>query len=347
MKKYLFTMATAAMLFASCSSDDTVVDNGVNEEGLVEIKLGADSRVGSSVTESRAFASVESIENLNVGIFALDKAGLDWNGDNTMTNRPVYWNNLAANFKQKDLTDPKYYANITTNVEAEKYYPRNTEREYNFYAYSPKADNENVTIGSSSVKVNGTFTGEEDIIWGMSEKIEDAWNPGYIETHGGNPEIAFEHLLSWFVVNVKKGNNYAAATCAIKELSIDHPTAYTLTVADSDFDKTQNEKADVLEFTGNASPMNFYSGTFNPTSTDQFDNIANVFVKSNEKAEFYTLNITLADESKNKVALNIPNDGIEQGKKYNVNIVINGPTDIKITATLEPWGNGDNVTGNI
>ena len=347
MKKYLFTMATAAMLFASCSSDDTVTnENGVNDEGLVEIKLGADSRVGSSVTESRAFASVESIEDLNVGIFALDKAGLNWNGDNTMSNRPVYWNNLAANFS-KNGTDPIYYANITTSIEAEKYYPRNTEREYNFYAYSPKADNGNVTIGSNSVKVNGTFKGEEDIIWGMSEKISGAWNPGYIETNGGNPEIEFEHLLSWFVVNVKQGNNYAASTCAIKELSIDHPTAYTLTVAHSDFDNTQNKKEAVLEFTGNASPMNFYSGTFNPTSNQQFDNIANVFVKSKEAAEFYSLNITLADGSENKVALNIPNAGIEQGKKYNVNIVINGPTDIKITATLTPWDNGDDVTGNI
>ena len=57
MKKVFLSMMTFAMIFASCSSDDTAIpeSNGIannTQEDLVVIKLGTSSKLGTTVTES-------------------------------------------------------------------------------------------------------------------------------------------------------------------------------------------------------------------------------------------------------------------------------------------------------
>lgn len=338
MKKLFLSIMTASMFFVSCSNDETVVpeNNGSenNVEDLVEIKLGAGSRIGSSVTESRAVTAVEKLDNHQVGLFMLDKEG-SWNSQETTDDCPVYWNNVLGTFTKDGEFYKVNYEETTT-----KFYPRKSDVEYDFYAYSPKMD---VIPGEDSIKVTYNFTGKEDIIWGRTEQVEDGWNAKYQKDHESvTPNISLNHLLAWFTFTIVPGHEYTKNECEVETLTMSHSNSCTLTIANTDADK-----AGKLTFDNTSlADFNLIDLSLGYTA-EEGGTIGDIFVDPN--LSNYNVSIKLSDGTTSTIPLaySTGTTSIEAGKKYNVNITIDGPTEIKVTATLTEWASGGTLEGGI
>ena len=375
MKKYFFTMMTAAMFFASCSNDDTAVpeNNGTeNQDDLVEIKLGTSSRVGTTVTESRAVEDWDDVTS--VGIFMLDKGTAEsnfWN-DNTATG-----DNIPAKLVNIEATagDPDENGKVDLTLTGSPYYyPRTKGRAYNFYGYHPYINTE-PTIGETSVTISGSsFTGQEDIMYGyaINEDIT-AYSAEYFRTiakaaeEGSNdaeeamaaarPNIEFNHLTARLKVYLVQGYDYDANNelCQIKDITVELPTTYELEFTKENpeatltFGDTNEPNSLLVEgIAANAGFITAEDEEFNATTTAL---IGDVLVPPTEIGEGYEFSIAWNKDgeiSPITIALTGQDDdntnalAFEAGKAYNIIIKINGPKEIEITATIAKWEDGGN-----
>ena len=364
MKKYLFTMATATMLFASCSSDDALTnENGAleNQEDLVEIKLGTGSRIGTSVAVSKA--AVDNWDDTQIGVYALNTA--------------TPWINATGQLGIIDLmenalgivaADADNAANaISWEDEETRYYPRggSATDKYKFYGYYPYSEDAVINAEGTAVTVEGAFDGETDIMRGCTA---DGYNAASFrgENPASTPDIVFNHLTTRLKFKAVRGVNYEdhLGQCKILSMEIYAPKTYKLIIADG-----STEDADAIiwpedvqgqgnwdyhELTAQNDAV-FNGGYVIPESESEVpDYIADAMVvpgMGNSAEDKYILKITLSNEENptqtfvqdvNIIAPESLTAGFEMGKAYTITLTINGPQDIKVTATLTAWDEVEN-----
>ena len=210
----------------------------------------------------------------------------------------------------------------------------------------------------------------------------DNFYSAYAARKGVQPNITFNHLLTRFTFEVRAGSKATAGlpaggnTEAVKVtgVSVNSKTTGTLTVA---YTGATKEAADLLTFTGDASPLKLQQRS--ATAVDNNDPLVALepvsLTWTDENAAMgdvlkigeallvapgeteYPLTIALSQDVLQKVGeakvtmpleqkATIKMDGakkFEPGKSYKVTITVYGLEDIRVTATLVPWADGGSI----
>lgn len=223
-------------------------------------------------------------------------------------------------------------------------------------------------------------TAEVDKLGNYGENFYSA----YAARKGVQPNITFNHLLTRFTFEVRAGSKATAGAGAsgnteavrVQGISVESLTDGKLTVA---YKGETKEAADLLTFTGNASPLKLQQRS--TTAADNNDPlvaleevaltwpadadatvgdvlpVGEALLVAPGQTE-YPLTIALAQKvKKNTTAADkedmdleqkatIKMDGVkkfEPGKSYKVTITVYGLEEIEVTATLVPWVDGGSI----
>lgn len=410
MKKMFFFALAAAGMLTACSNDDTLGGNeNVSEQ---QIRLG----VASSKVQTRGTGTVGGMtdtENVWAGqtlwVYMLQKGSMEL----AYYKSPAVGAAAAAEtevFNNKKFNAPNAADNTksglaTTADKTIAYYP--VSGNYDFWGY--RVDDA-VAGGTPVVKtVDDTGTeveanvatkrvvdieidGSQDIMAGKAAPSADEvtklgnyaenFYSAYAARKGVQPNITFNHLLTRFTFEVRAGSKATAGlpaggnTEAVKVtgVSVDSKTTGTLTVA---YTGAAKEAADLLTFTGDASPLKLQQRStaaadnneplvaLEPVSLTWTDDAATMgdVLKVGEALLVapgeteYPLTISLSQdvlqkEGEAKVTMpleqkaTIKMDGTKTfapGKSYKVTITVYGLEDIRVTATLVPWADGGSI----
>lgn len=412
MKKMFFFALAAAGMLTACSNEDTLGGNGEQNVSEQQIRLG----VASSKVQTRGTGTVGGMtdtENVWAGqtlwVYMLQKGSMDL----AYYKSPAVGTTAAAEtevfnnkkFKAPNTADNTKSGLATTADGTIAYYP--VSGYYDFWGY--RVDDAAVggdpvvkTVDDTGAEVEANVAtkrvvdikidGSQDIMAGKAVPSADEVTKlgGYAENFysayaarkGVQPNITFNHLLTRFTFEVRAGSKATAGlpaggnTEAVKVtgVSVNSKTTGTLTVA---YTGATKEAADLLTFTGDASPLKLQQRSatavdnndplvaLEPVSltwTDENAAMGDVLkigeallVAPGEKE--YPLTIALSQDVLQKVGeakvtmpleqkATIKMDGtktFEPGKSYKVTITVYGLEDIRVTATLVPWADGGSI----
>ena len=408
---FFFALAAAGMLTA-CSNDDTLGGNGEQNVSEQQIRLG----VASSKVQTRGTGTVGGMtdtENVWAGqtlwVYMLQKGSMDL----AYYKSPAVGTTAAAEtevfnnkkFKAPNTADNTKSGLATTADGTIAYYP--VSDNYDFWGY--RVDDAAVggdpvvkTVDDTGAEVEANVAtkrvvdikidGSQDIMAGKAVPSADEVTKlgGYAENFysayaarkGVQPNITFNHLLTRFTFEVRAGSKATAGlpaggnTEAVKVtgVSVNSKTTGTLTVA---YTGATKEAADLLTFTGDASPLKLQQRSV--TAVDNNDPLVALepvsLTWTDENAAMgdvlkigeallvapgeteYPLTIALSQDVLQKVGeakvtmpleqkATIKMDGVkkfEPGKSYKVTITVYGLEDIRVTATLVPWADGGSI----
>lgn len=412
MKKMFFFALAAAGMLTACSNDDTLGGNGEQNVSEQQIRLG----VASSKVQTRGTGTVGGMtdtENVWAGqtlwVYMLQKGSMDL----AYYKSPAVGTTAAAEtevfnnkkFKAPNTADNTKSGLATTADGTIAYYP--VSDNYDFWGY--RVDDAAVggdpvvkTVDDTGAEVEANVAtkrvvdikidGSQDIMAGKAapsaKEVTDLggyaenFYSAYAARKGVQPNITFNHLLTRFTFEVRAGSKATAGlpaggnTEAVKVtgVSVNSKTTGTLTVA---YTGATKEAADLLTFTGDASPLKLQQRSatavdnndplvaLEPVSltwTDENAAMGDVLkigeallVAPGEKE--YPLTIALSQDVLQKVGeakvtmpleqkATIKMDGtktFEPGKSYKVTITVYGLEDIRVTATLVPWADGGSI----
>ncbi len=370
MRKSMFLALSAMVLLAGCSKEnEVIIDNGGNEgdEAPVLIQLGGTNSIESNTTASSR-AALDAWNNTNVGVLGLAEnaaAGTYW--DIATYNSTCILNNVQGTIATAGDAQ-------AINIGTGHYYPLDNTTNYTFYGYHPYASgtgNNNITADAAANKVTVTYTtfdGTQDILWGKvkatqitgtDKKDYQGFNARYfrkMQAPKTDPNIVFDHKLVRlkFKISGGEGEIQNLKVTSIKLIKV--PTSVSLIVADLpntnegkiQFDQTtvDNGKYTLKKNDADAADeINLHDGT-NPVNKVQMGESimvpAEAVINGNYTAEvqlaFKTPGSTI---NPSPITITPPTGkNFTAGNAYNINITINGLTDIKITATLAAWGDG-------
>ena len=408
MKKMFFFALAAAGMLTACSNEDTLGGNGEQNVSEQQIRLG----VASSKVQTRGTGTVGGMtdtENVWAGqtlwVYMLQKGSMEL----ALYKSPAVGTTAAAEtevFNNKKFTAPTTVTSglATTADGTIAYYP--VSGNYDFWGYrvddAAGATPVVKTVDDTDAEVEAnvatkrvvdiTIDGSQDIMAGKAapstDEVADLGNyadnfySAYAARKGVQPNITFNHLLTRFTFEVRAGSKATAGlpaggnTDAVKVtgVSVDSKTTGTLTVA---YTGAAKEAAELLTFTGNASPLKLKQRSATavnnnealvarePVSLTWTDDAATMgdvlkvgealLVAPGEKE--YPLTIALSQDVLQKVGetkvtmpleqkATIKMDGtktFEPGKSYKVTITVYGLEDIRVTATLVPWADGGSI----
>lgn len=412
MKKMFFFALAAAGMLTACSNDDTLGGNGEQNVSEQQIRLG----VASSKVQTRGTGTVGGMtdaENVWAGqtlwVYMLQKGSMDL----AYYKSPAVGTTAAAEtevfnnkkFKAPNTADNTKSGLATTADGTIAYYP--VSDNYDFWGY--RVDDAAVggdpvvkTVDDTGAEVEANVAtkrvvdikidGSQDIMAGKAVPSADEVTKlgGYAENFysayaarkGVQPNITFNHLLTRFTFEVRAGSKATAGlpaggnTEAVKVtgVSVNSKTTGTLTVA---YTGATKEAADLLTFTGDASPLKLQQRS--ATAVDNNDPLVALepvsLTWTDENAAMgdvlkigeallvapgeteYPLTIALSQDVLQKVGeakvtmpleqkVTIKMDGakkFEPGKSYKVTITVYGLEDIRVTATLVPWADGGSI----
>lgn len=412
MKKMFFFALAAAGMLTACSNDDTLGGNGEQNASEQQIRLG----VASSKVQTRGTGTVGGMtdaENVWAGqtlwVYMLQKGSMDL----AYYKSPAVGTTAAAEtevfnnkkFKAPNTADNTKSGLATTADGTIAYYP--VSDNYDFWGY--RVDDAAVggdpvvkTVDDTGAEVEANVAtkrvvdikidGSQDIMAGKAVPSADEVTKlgGYAENFysayaarkGVQPNITFNHLLTRFTFEVRAGSKATAGlpaggnTEAVKVtgVSVNSKTTGTLTVA---YTGATKEAADLLTFTGDASPLKLQQRS--ATAVDNNDPLVALepvsLTWTDENAAMgdvlkigeallvapgeteYPLTIALSQDVLQKVGeakvtmpleqkATIKMDGakkFEPGKSYKVTITVYGLEDIRVTATLVPWADGGSI----
>lgn len=411
MKKMFFFALAAAGMLTACSNEDTLGGNGEQNVSEQQIRLG----VASSKVQTRGTGTVGGMtdaENVWAGqtlwVYMLQKGSMDL----AYYKSPAVGSTAAAEtevFNNKEFKAPNKADNTksglaTTADGTIAYYP--VSGNYDFWGYRvddavtgtpdvklvDDTDNEVAADQATKRVVDIVINGSQDIMAGKAvpsdaEVIKlgnyaDNFYSAYAARKGVQPNITFNHLLTRFTFEVRAGSKATAGlpaggnTDAVKVtgVSVDSKTTGTLTVA---YTGATKEAADLLTFTGDASPLKLQQRS--ATAVDNNDPLVALepvsLTWTDENAAMgdvlkigeallvapgeteYPLTIALSQDVLQKVGeakvtmpleqkATIKMDGVkkfEPGKSYKVTITVYGLEEIEVTATLVPWVDGGSI----
>lgn len=412
MKKMFFFALAAAGMLTACSNEDTLGGNGEQNVSEQQIRLG----VASSKVQTRGTGTVGGMtdaENVWAGqtlwVYMLQKGSMDL----AYYKAPAVGTTAAAEtevFNNKEFKAPntadKTKSGLATTADGTiAYYP--VSGNYDFWGY--RVDDAAVggdpvvkTVDDTGAEVEANVAtkrvvdikidGSQDIMAGKAAPSNDEVTKlgGYAENFysayaarkGVQPNITFNHLLTRFTFEVRAGSKATAGlpaggnTEAVKVtgVSVNSKTTGTLTVA---YTGATKEAADLLTFTGDASPLKLQQRS--ATAVDNNDPLVALepvsLTWTDENAAMgdvlkigeallvapgeteYPLTIALSQDVLQKVGeakvtmpleqkATIKMDGakkFEPGKSYKVTITVYGLEDIRVTATLVPWADGGSI----
>ena len=408
---FFFALAAAGMLTA-CSNEDTLGGNGDQNVSEQYIRLG----VASSKVQTRGTGTVGGMtdaENVWAGqtlwVYMLQKGSMDL----AYYKSPAVGTTAAAEtevfnnkkFKAPNTADNTKSGLATTADGTIAYYP--VSDNYDFWGY--RVDDAAVggdpvvkTVDDTGAEVEANVAtkrvvdikidGSQDIMAGKAVPSADEvtklggyadnFYSAYAARKGVQPNITFNHLLTRFTFEVRAGSKATAGlpaggnTEAVKVtgVSVNSKTTGTLTVA---YTGATKEAADLLTFTGDASPLKLQQRS--ATAVDNNDPLVALepvsLTWTDENAAMgdvlkigeallvapgeteYPLTIALSQDVLQKVGeakvtmpleqkATIKMDGakkFEPGKSYKVTITVYGLEDIRVTATLVPWADGGSI----
>ena len=409
---FFFALAAAGMLTA-CSNDDTLGGNGDQNVSEQQIRLG----VASSKVQTRGTGTVGGMtedENKWAGqtlwVYMLQKGSMELGYYKTPAEAAGAAVGTAV-FDNKEFKAPNTAENTvsglaTTADGAIAYYP--VSGNYDFWGYrvddavtgTPDVklmdDTDTETTADLATKrvVAIEIDGSQDIMAGKATPstaevgklgdYADNFYSAYAARKGVQPNITFNHLLTRFTFEVRAGSKATAGQGAsgnteavrVQGVSVESLTNGKLTVA---YKGETKEAADLLTFTGDASPL-----TLKQRAAGAVDNndplvdlvevpltwpavgeatvgdvipVGEALLVAPGQTE-YPLTIALAqkvkknvtDTEKEDMALEqkatIKMDGVkvfEPGKSYKVTITVYGLEEIEVTATLVPWADGGSI----
>ena len=409
---FFFALAAAGMLTA-CSNDDTLGGNGDQNVSEQQIRLG----VASSKVQTRGTGTVGGMtdaENKWAGqtlwVYMLQKGSMELGYYKTPAEAAGAAVGTAV-FDNKEFKAPNTAASTvsglaTTADGAIAYYP--VSGNYDFWGYrvddavtgTPDVklmdDTDTETTADLATKrvVAIKIDGSQDIMAGKATPstaevgklgdYADNFYSAYAARKGVQPNITFNHLLTRFTFEVRAGSKATAGEGAsgnteavrVQGVSVESLTDGKLTVA---YKGETKEAADLLTFTGDASPL-----TLKQRAAGAVDNndplvdlvevpltwpavgeatvgdvipVGEALLVAPGQTE-YPLTIALAQKVKKNVAdtekedmaleqkATIKMDGVkvfEPGKSYKVTITVYGLEEIEVTATLVPWADGGSI----
>lgn len=413
MKKMFFFALAAAGMLTACSNEDTLGGNGEQNVSEQQIRLG----VASSKVQTRGTGTVGGMtdaENKWAGqtlwVYMLQKGSMELGYYKTPTEAAGAAVGTAV-FDNKEFKAPNTAENTvsglaTTADGAIAYYP--VSGNYDFWGYRvddavagtpdvklvDDTDNEVAADQATKRVVDIVINGSQDIMAGKAtpsaDEVTKLGNYGenfysaYAARKGVQPNITFNHLLTRFTFEVRAGSKVTAGegasgnTEAVRVLgvSVESLTNGKLTVA---YKGETKEAADLLTFTGDASPL-----TLKQRAAGAADNnvplvdlvevpltwpavgdatvgdvipVGEALLVAPGQTK-YPLTIALAQKVKKNVADTekedmaleqkaiITMDGtkkFEPGKSYKVTITVYGLEEIEVTATLVPWADGGSI----
>lgn len=414
MKKMFFFALAAAGMLTACSNDDTLGGNGDQNVSEQQIRLG----VASSKVQTRGTGTVGGMndaENKWAGqtlwVYMLQKGSMDLAYYKTPADAAAAAVGTAV-FDNKEFKAPNAAASTvsglaTTADGAIAYYP--VSGNYDFWGYRvddavagtpdvklvDDTDNEVATADQATKRVvDIKIDGSQDIMAGKATpstdevtklgNYADNFYSAYAARKGVQPNITFNHLLTRFTFEVRAGSKATAGASAsgnteavrVQGISVESLTDGKLTVA---YKGETKEAADLLTFTGNASPLKLqqrdagaadnndplvalkevaltWPADANATVGDVLP-VGEALLVAPGQTE-YPLTIALAQKvKKNTTAADkedmdleqkatIKMDGVkkfEPGKSYKVTITVYGLEEIEVTATLVPWVDGGSI----
>lgn len=407
---FLFALAAAGMLTA-CSNDDTLGGNGEQNVSEQQIRLG----VASSKVQTRGTGTVGGMtdaENVWAGqtlwVYMLQKDSMDLAYYKAPAVGGVATPDVEV-FNNKKFTAPDAANNTksglaTTADGTIAYYP--VSGNYDFWGYrvddAAGATPVVKTVDDTGAAVEANVAtkrvvdieidGSQDIMAGKAVPSADEvaklggyadnFYSAYAARKGVQPNITFNHLLTRFTFEVRAGSKATAGlpaggnTDAVKVtgVSVGSKTTGTLTVA---YTGATKEAADLLTFTGDASPLTLKQRSatavdnneplvaLEPVTLTWTDDAATIgdVLKVGEALLVapgeteYPLTIALSQDVLQKVGetkvtmpleqkATIKMDGVkkfEPGKSYKVTITVYGLEDIRVTVTLVPWADGGSI----
>lgn len=413
MKKMFFFALAAAGMLTACSNDDTLGGNGDQNVSEQQIRLG----VASSKVQTRGTGTVGGMtedENKWAGqtlwVYMLQKGSMELGYYKTPAEAAGAAVGTAV-FDNKEFKAPNTAENTvsglaTTADGAIAYYP--VSGNYDFWGYrvddavtgTPDVklmdDTDTETTADLATKrvVAIKINGSQDIMAGKATPstaevgklgdYADNFYSAYAARKGVQPNITFNHLLTRFTFEVRAGSKATAGQGAsgnteavrVQGVSVESLTDGKLTVA---YKGETKEAADLLTFTGDASPL-----TLKQRAAGAADNndplvdlvevpltwpavgeatvgdvipVGEALLVAPGQTE-YPLTIALAQKVKKNVAdtekedmaleqkATIKMDGVkvfEPGKSYKVTITVYGLEEIEVTATLVPWADGGSI----
>lgn len=232
----IVTLMTALVLLSGCNKDNEFsVDIDLNNSSEVPIKLGTYNGTTSAMTR----ASIESLDEMvgtndRVGVFCLAARRTDVKSSQTESD--INWttpvdspsNDGAYGDEYGSSTNGRYWDNLCCEVQKingeyrivpvqegdanykpyYQYYPITSVFGYDFYSYYPYQNNAKVTCNKNSIYVNFAITGKEDIIYGKSEEVNDAYFSGYtVDTELLKSLKMSYYSAKFFRKNPKKTDN--------------------------------------------------------------------------------------------------------------------------------------------
>lgn len=413
MKKMFFFALAAAGMLTACSNEDTLGGNGDQNVSEQQIRLG----VASSKVQTRGTGTVGGMtedENKWAGqtlwVYMLQKGSMELGYYKTPAEAAGAAVGTAV-FDNKEFKAPNTAANTvsglaTTADGAIAYYP--VSGNYDFWGYRvddavtgtpdvklvDDTDTEVEAAAATKRVVDITIDGSQDIMAGKATPsaaevgklgdYADNFYSAYAARKGVQPNITFNHLLTRFTFEVRAGSKATAGQGAsgnteavrVQGVSVESLTNGKLTVA---YKGETKEAADLLTFTGDASPL-----TLKQRAAGAADNndplvaleevaltwpadadatvgdvlpVGEALLVAPGQTE-YPLTIALAQKVKKNVAdpdkedmaleqkATIKMDGVkkfEPGKSYKVTITVYGLEEIEVTATLVPWADGGSI----
>lgn len=413
MKKMFFFALAAAGMLTACSNDDTLGGNGEQNVSEQQIRLG----VASSKVQTRGTGTVGGMtddENKWAGqtlwVYMLQKGSMELGYYKTPTEAAGAAVGTAV-FDNKEFKAPNTAASTvsglaTTADGAIAYYP--VSGNYDFWGYrvddavTGTPDVKLVDDTDTEVEANAAtkrvvdikINGSQDIMAGKATPSADEvtklgnydknFYSAYAARKGVQPNIIFNHLLTRFTFEVRAGSKATAGEGAsgnteavrVQGVSVESLTDGKLTVA---YKGETKEAADLLTFTGNASPLTLkqradVTADHNDPLVDLVEvpltwpavgeatvgdviPVGEALLVAPGQTE-YPLTIALAQKVKKNTAdiekedmaleqkATIKMDGtkkFEPGKSYKVTITVYGLEEIEVTATLVPWVDGGSI----
>ena len=408
---FFFALAAAGMLTA-CSNEDTLGGNGDQNVSEQQIRLG----VASSKVQTRGTGTVGGMtedENKWAGqtlwVYMLQKGSMELGYYKTPADAAGAAVGTAVfdnkEFKAPNTAESTVSGLATTADGTIAYYP--VSGNYDFWGYRV----DDAVAGTPDVKlVDDTDTettadlatkrvvaieidGSQDIMAGKAtpsaDEVTKLGNYGqnfysaYAARKGVQPNITFNHLLTRFTFEVRAGSKATAGAGAsgnteavrVQGVSVESLTDGKLTVA---YKGETKEAADLLTFTGDASPLTLKQRAAGADNNAPLVNLEEVALTWPADANAtvgdvlpvgeallvapgqteYPLTIALAQKvKKNTTAADKEDMALEQkatikidgtqkfepGKSYKVTITVYGLEEIEVTATLVPWQDGGSI----
>ncbi len=412
MKKMFFFALAAAGMLTACSNEDTLGGNGDQNASEQQIRLG----VASSKVQTRGTGTVGGMtedENKWAGqtlwVYMLQKGSMELGYYKTPADAAGAAVGTAVfdnkEFKAPNTAESTVSGLATTADGTIAYYP--VSGNYDFWGYRvddavtgtpdvklvDDTDTEVAADQATKRVVDITIDGSQDIMAGKAtpsaDEVTKLGNYGenfysaYAARKGVQPNITFNHLLTRFTFEVRAGSKATAGAGAsgnteavrVQGVSVESLTDGKLTVA---YKGETKEAADLLTFTGDASPLTLKqraAGADNNAPLVDLEEVAltwpadanatvgdvlpvgEALLVAPGQTE-YPLTIALAQKvKKNTTAADKEDMALEQkatikidgtqkfepGKSYKVTITVYGLEEIEVTATLVPWQDGGSI----